>query len=239
MIALSSLGRIGETRELRQLLIFRGLSDRELVDIASRLTFNGYAKDAEIFGEHEQDNSVYFILAGSVRITVYSAAGKEVTFRDLGPGEMFGELAAIDGQPRSANAVAKTHAHIGRVSAAQFWTLLQEFPKVNAATLTYLCGLVRDLSGRVYQFSAHAVSSRVQSEILRLARLAGSAGNTATISPAPTHAEIASRVNTHREAVTKEISRLVGTGLLGRSSGKLTVKDIAALSRMTEEAADQ
>jgi CRP-like cAMP-binding protein len=174
-----------------------------------------------------------------VRITVYSAAGKEVTFRDLQPGEMFGELAAIDGRPRSANAVAKTDARIGRVSAGQFWELLQEFPKVNAATLTYLCGLVRDLSGRVYQFSAHAVSSRIQAEILRLARLAGPTGNAATISPAPTHAEIASRVNTHREAVTKEISRLAGAGLLARSSGQLTVRDIAALSRMTEENGDE
>lgn len=224
--------------DLRKLLIFRDLRDQDLLDIANRLTFSGYAKDEEIFGEHEQDKSVYFVLTGSVRITVFSAAGKEVTFRDLGPGEMFGELAAIDGQPRSANAVAKTDAQIGRVSAGQFWTLLEEFPKVNAATLTYLCGLVRDLSGRVYQFSAHAVSSRIQSELLRLARRAGPTGNAATISPAPTHAEIASRVNTHREAVTKEISRLVGAGLLERSSGRLIVKDIAALSRMTEEAAD-
>lgn len=238
MIVPYSTDRIGTPRDLRKLLIFRGLRDQDLLDIADRLTFNRYAKDEEIFGEHEQDKSVFFILAGSVHITVYSAAGKEVTFRDLGPGEMFGELAAIDGQSRSANAVAKTDAHVGRVSDGQFRTLLQEFPEVNAATLNYLCGLVRDLSDRVYQFSAHAVSSRIQSEILRLARLANPAGNTATISPAPTHAEIASRVNTHREAVTKEISRLVGAGLLERSAGKLTVKDIAALSRMTEEAAD-
>ncbi len=151
---------------------------------------------------------------------------------------MFGELAAIDGQPRSANAVAKTEAQVGRVSANQFWALLQEFPQVNAATLRYLCGLVRDLSGRVYQFSAHAVSSRIQAEILRLARLSGPTGNAATISPVPTHAEIASRVNTHREAVTKEISRLVGAGLLERSPGKLTVKDISEFSRMTEEPTD-
>lgn len=238
MIAPNSSGPIGTEGDLRKLLIFRDLRDRDLLDIANRLTFNRYVKDEVIFGEHEQDKSVFFILAGSVHITVFSAAGKEVTFRDLGPGEMFGELSAIDGQPRSATAVAKTDAKIGRVSAGQFWNLLQEFPKVNAATLTYLCGLVRDLSERVFQFSAHAVSSRIQSEILRLARLSGPTGNAATISSAPTHAEIASRVNTHREAVTKEISRLVGAGLLERSSGKLTVTDIVALSQMTEEIAD-
>ncbi len=223
---------------MQQLLIFRDLGDRDLEDIARRLTFNGYDRGEEIFGQYESDNSVYFILSGSVHITVFSAAGKEVTFRDLGPGDMFGELAAIDGQPRSANAVAKADTRIGCASATLFRKLLSEYPAVNWATLTYLCGLVRDLSGRVYQFSAHAVGNRIQSEILRLARLAAPDGNVATISPAPTHAEIASRVNTHREAVTREISRLAGAGLIDRSPGQLTVRDMAALQAIAEEIVD-
>ena len=220
---------------LRTIRIFRDLGDRDLLDVAERLTVTGYAKDAEIFGQFEPDDGVYFILSGAVRITVFSAAGKEVTFRDLGPGEMFGELAAIDGKPRSANAIAKIDAQVGRVSAGQFRDLLREFPEANAAILNYLCGLVRDLSARVYQFSAHAVGNRIQAEILRLADLARPVDNAAAIAPAPTHAEIASRVNTHREAVTKEISRLANAGVLDRSPGKLIVRDVAALRRMAEE----
>ena len=223
---------------LRSLRIFRDLDDRDLKTVAQRLTVTGYAGDAEIFGQFEPDDGVYFILSGTVRITVFSAAGKEVTFRDLEPGEMFGELAAIDGQPRSANAIAKTDAQVGRVSAGQFRELLQEFPPANAAILTYLCGLVRDLSARVYQFAAHAVSNRIQAEILRLARSAEPSDNSAAISPVPTHAEIASRVNTHREAVTKEISRLVGKGVLERSPGGLIVRDVAELKRLAEEIGD-
>lgn len=238
MIAENPSGEVGEPRTLRKLLIFRDLGEQDLADVAQRLTFNGYAKDEELIGQHEPDDGVYFILSGSVRITVYSAAGKEVTFRDLGPGDMFGELAAIDGRPRSANAVAKTDARIGRLSAAQFRTLLQEFSAVNVATLTYLCGLVRDLSERVYQFSAHAVGNRIQAEILRLARRTKPEGNAIIISPAPTHAEIASRINTHREAVTREISRLARAGLIERSPGKLVVRDLEALRRLAEEIVD-
>jgi len=238
MVAPHSPGRSVVSSDLRTLSLFKSLGDQDLLDIANRLTFNGYTKDEEIFGQFEEDDGVYFILSGFVRITVYSAAGKEVTFRDLGPGDMFGELAAIDGQPRSANACAKSNARVGRVSTSQFWALLEDFPAVNAAILTYLCGLVRDLSARVYQFSAHAVGNRIQAEILRLARLAGPGGNTATISPAPTHAEIASRVNTHREAVTREISKLARAGLLERSAGKLIVADIEALANLAEEIAD-
>ncbi len=223
---------------LRSLTIFRELSDSDLGDVAERLSFARYARDEEVFGQFEQDDGVYFILSGTVRITVFSAAGKEVTFRDLGPGEMFGELAAIDGQPRSANAIAKADAQVGRIPAARFWDLLQAHPKVNAATLKYLCGLVRDLSARVYQFSAYAVGNRIHAEILRLALLANPTGNEAAIAPAPTHAEIASRVNTHREAVTREISRLAGEGLVERSPGTLIVRDIARLRRLAEEVSD-
>ncbi len=223
---------------LRGLTLFRDLDDGDLEDVAGRLSNARYRRGEEIFGQFEQDDGVYFILAGSVRITVFSAAGKEVTFRDLKPGEMFGELAAIDGEPRSANAIAKSESQVARISAARFWDLLREQPKVNAATLTYLCGLVRDLSARVYQFSAYAVSNRIHAEILRLAMLGEPSGNEASIAPAPTHAEIASRVNTHREAVTREISRLAGDGVVDRAPGTLIVRDLAALKRLAEEISD-
>lgn len=228
-------GKIGDPNELRKFLIFRDLDNRDLVNIALQLRVRKYRKDEQIIRQYEEDKTVYFLLAGIVRITVYSAAGKEVTFRDLETGAMFGELAAIDGQPRSANVVAKSDAQICRVAPTQFWTLLREFPDVNAALLKYLSGLVRNLSARVYDFSAHSVNNRVQNEILRLARLTEVSGNTAVISPAPTHAEIASRVNAHRVAVTKEISRLARAGLIERSPRKLIVRDFTALRKMAEE----
>ena len=238
MIAPNSPGGAVAPGDLRRLRLFRDLADPDLIKIAGRLTVSGYPKGSEIFGQFEEDDGVYFILSGAVRITVFSAAGKEVTFRDLGTGEMFGELAAIDGRPRSANAIARADAQVGRVSATQFWDLLRELPEVNAAILTYLCGLVRDLSARVYQFSAYAVSNRIHAEILRLAMLAEPSGNEAAIAPAPTHAEIASRVNTHREAVTREISRMASSGLVDRAPGRLIVRDVAALRRLAEEIGD-
>lgn len=228
-------GKIDALNELRKFSIFRDLADPDLVNIALQLRVRNYRKGEQIIGQNEEDKTVYFLFAGIVRISVYSAAGKEVTFRDLESGAMFGELSAIDGQPRSANVVAKTDARICAVSPKQFWTLIQEFPGVNAALLKYLSGLVRNLSARVYDFSAHSVSNRVQNEILRLARLTEVTGNTAVISPAPTHAEIASRVNTHRVAVTREISRLARAGLIERSPRKLIVKDFAVLQKIAEE----
>lgn len=228
--------RVATASDLRKFEIFQNLDDRDLTNIASQIRVKKYNKDQQIIGQYEEDKNVYFLLEGTVYINVYSAKGREVMFRDLKSGDMFGELAAIDGKPRSADAVARTDVQICSVSPMQFSALLREFPDVSSALLIYLSGLVRDLSDRVYDFSTQNVRKRVQNEVLRLARQAGVSSNTAVIFPKPKHADIASRVNTQREAVTKELSRLVRADLIEKSRRALIVKDFEALRRMAEEA---
>jgi CRP-like cAMP-binding protein len=98
-------------------------------------------------------------------------------------------------------------------------------------------GQIRVLTTRVFEFSTLAVNNRIQAELLRLARQAGGVdGNIATIEPAPKHAEIASRISTHREAVAREISRLEALGLLQRKSRRIIITDLRRLARMVEEA---
>jgi hypothetical protein len=94
---------------------------------------------------------------------------------------------------------------------------------------------VRTLTKRVYEFSTLAVNNRIQAELLRLAGLGTREGKGARISPAPTHAEIASRVSTHREAVTRELNRLSRVGIIERRSGALVVHDLDRLAAMVNE----
>jgi CRP-like cAMP-binding protein len=168
-------------------------------------------------------------------VTLFSVSGREVTFRDLNAGEMFGELAAIDGQPRSANVIALTDTLIASLSGEAFWQVLREQPEVAAVTLKRLVANVRDLSGRVFEFSTLTANNRIQAELLRLAQAhLQDDGEPVVIAPVPTHAEMASRVSTHREAVTRELSRLAKAGVIERRSGKLVVLDLARLRRMVE-----
>jgi CRP/FNR family cyclic AMP-dependent transcriptional regulator len=95
---------------------------------------------------------------------------------------------------------------------------------------------IRALTTRVYEFSTLAVNNRIQAELLRLANLASKDGKSARIVPAPTHVEIASRVSTHREAVTRELSRLSRIGIIERTGADLIVKDIERLSEMVHDA---
>ena len=75
--------------------------------------------------------------------------------------------------------------------------------------LPQLVTKIRALTTRVYEFSTLAVSNRIQAELLRLASLGTKEGKGARIAPAPTHTEIAARVSTHREAVTRELTQPV------------------------------
>jgi DNA-binding GntR family transcriptional regulator len=87
--------------------------------------------------------------------------------------------------------------------------------------------------------STLGVKNRIHAELLRLAQRKMKDGKTAVISPAPTHADIASRVSTHREAVTRELNQLAHIGLLERRPGALFVADVPTLARMVEEVRHQ
>jgi CRP-like cAMP-binding protein len=222
-------------RTLRGVALFREVPEAALARIDARCHWQQHTTGQEIFGQQDEGNDVYFIVDGRVRVIVFALSGKEVTFRDLGAGESFGELAAIDGRPRSANVTALSDCLLARLDAAAFLAVLREQPEVAAAVMRQLAFHVRDLSDRVFAFSTLAVKNRIHAELLRLAREGEAEGNSATIAPAPTHAEIASRVSTHREAVTRELNSLARAGLLERRRGTLVLLDVARLERMVTD----
>ena len=80
-----------------------------------------------------------------------------------------------------------------------------------------------------------AVKNRIHAELLRLCRHHMDGENAATITPAPTHAEIASRISTHREAVTRELSALARAGLVSHPRGALVVTDVDRLEQLVHE----
>ncbi|MEQ8234653.1 MAG: Crp/Fnr family transcriptional regulator [Gammaproteobacteria bacterium] len=212
--------------------LFRGLPVTERQAIAARLTAARHPAGRVIVGQDDARNDVYFILSGSVRAAFHGASGRDVQFRDQHAGEMFGELSAIDGRPRSAEVSALTEVFLAVASARDFLAIASGHPQVAQRLFTQLADRVRALSDRVVEFSTLGVSNRIHGELLRLAREHGIAGNAALIRPAPTHADIASRVSTHREAVTREIAALDRAGILARGRGQIAVRDVARLEAL-------
>jgi CRP-like cAMP-binding protein len=214
----------------------RALPPDVIEALSKRCQWHRYSSNQLIVGQDDETRDVFFIVRGKVRVIVYAASGKEVSFRDLRAGQMFGELSAIDGQPRSATVIALQEALMARMPPNVFWAVMERHPQVAAAVLQHLVSLVRALSDRVFEFSTLAVKNRIHAELLRLAREASERNNGAMrISPAPTHAEIASRISTHREAVTRELNEMVRAGLVERCSGGLIIRDIERLARLVED----
>lgn len=223
------------SQSLENVSVFSGIPADTLSRIQKRCGWRHYEPGEPIVDHLDASDDVFFITAGEARVSIYSLAGKAVTFTDLGPGDMFGEYAAIDGARRSATIEARTSCHVASMSGAAFRELLQSEPAVMLALLRQFVSKIRSLTTRVYEFSALAVNNRIQAELLRLARLAPTDGKGARIASAPTHSEIASRISTHREAVTRELNRLSRLGIIERRGGALLVKDVDRLAAMVHE----
>ncbi len=218
--------------------LFSDLTARDIEALDKQCRWRRYGARQQIVGHQDDTADVFFIVTGKVRAVIYSVSGKEVIFPDIEAGQTFGELAAIDGNPRAANVIALTDALVASMPAKMFWQVLRNHPEVSSSLLKRLTGSVRQMSERVFEFSTLAVKNRIHAELLRLARDREKDGNTAIISPAPTHAEIASRISTHREAVTRELNALAHDGLIERRSGDIVITDISRLAQMVEEVLD-
>ena len=226
------------TETLARIPLFQGLDAEDIRRLDTQCLWRRYDAGAEILGYKDDSSDVYFVAAGKVRVVVPSVKGKDTIFRDIDAGEFFGELAAIDGKERSASIVALTNATLAKMSDRVFRETIANHPPVGAQILEILVSRIRALSNRVNEFRTLPVNNRVQAELLRLARAGASGDKEAIISPPPYHHEIAARVSTHREAVTRELKRLERQGLLEKRKGALVLKDVSALAELVERARD-
>lgn len=224
----------GSTNLLGSISIFSDLSEAALERIRQRCRWRQYKSGELIVDYLDTADDVFLITEGDARVTIYSLAGKPVSFRDLGPGDLFGEYPAIDDGPRSASVEARTDCFVASMSASSFRELLTSEPMVALKLLRKFVSTIRSLTTRVHEFSALSVNNRVQAELLRLARAVGQEHNSACIDPAPTHIEIANRISTHREAVTRELNRLARMGIIERRGNMLVVSDVDRLAAMVQ-----
>jgi CRP-like cAMP-binding protein len=221
---------------LARATILAGLSEGALAKLAAQCLWRDYDVGQSILAYQDTSTDVSFLVHGKARAIIYSPDGKAVIFTDLQPGAMFGEIAAIDRGPRSASVEAMEPCAVASLSAAQFEALVRAEPSVATATLRHLAGEVRRLSDRVFEFSTMVVRNRIHAELLRLAGGANVKQTVVILTPAPSLADIADRISTHREAVSRELARLVDIGLLSREGKSLRIADMAKLVTLVNEA---
>jgi CRP/FNR family transcriptional regulator, cyclic AMP receptor protein len=230
-----SLSALAATHGLRRVKLLEGLPAAALESIAGRCRWRRYSAGQQIISRESPDSDVFFVVSGRVRVTAFSAAGRQVTYGDMEGGDCFGDFAAIDGLSRSADVLALEETLVAAVAPADFRRLLHEQPLVCERMLLRLVQSVRELTDRVFAFSTLGVQNRVHAEILRLARRAGIEDNAARIDPAPKHGDIAGRISTYREQVTRELSRMVKQSLVVRDGRALVIPNVERLERLVAE----
>jgi CRP-like cAMP-binding protein len=215
---------------LRGVQLLAGLDDAVLHEVASHCHFRRYLPSTTVVARHDDDHALYLLIAGRLRVVALSPSGREVSYRDLGAGEFLGEIAAIDGGPRSATVVALEESLLARLPSADFMDLLRRHWSINERILRNLAGNVRKLTERVYEIATLSVQQRVAAELLRLALAQAGSANRVLLRQVPTHHELATRIGSYREQVTRELAGLVRLGLLSKQDDGLVVEDIGRLS---------
>jgi len=219
---------------LLNISLLDGLTEDDLAALAKRCRWRSFDADEQVLAHLDAGTDVLFLTTGRLRVSLYSASGKEVSFEDLQAGQHFGEMAAIDRKGRSASVFALEPCTIAFLSSQNFMELMSQHFVIAQRVMTALCRLVRRLDERVFEFSTLTVSNRIHAELLRLA-----GGNiekqTASVSPPPRHADIASRVSTHREAVTREMNVLARAGIIRQERDALYILDLPRLGKMVHE----
>ncbi len=222
---------------IRRIPIFNSVSAETIKKVDANSVRLSFSKGQEIISRYDDTNDVFILLSGMAQVIVFSAGGKAVGFRRINPGDFFGEFAAIDGRKRSATVEAVKPCVVLSITAGLFLDIMQSDRAFLAVVLNHLVELLRSSTARIVEFSTLAVKNRIHCEVLRMAKAAaGDGGGECLITPAPTHSEIAARISTHREAVSREFSHMKRLGLIERRGRLLVVKDRKRLERMVHDA---
>lgn len=226
-------------RSLEHFKLLACLPDKERQALEQRCAWRDCRKDEQIIDRDSESRDVYFIVAGAVRVVNYSYSGREVSYDDVGRGGIFGELAAIDGKPRSANIVALRNATVASMSPDAFKQLVTGHPAIAAAVMERLVEIIRESNDRIMDLSTMGAFNRVYAELLRLARTSlDEEDYSAVIDPVPIHSDLASRAGTTRETVARAIGELTRKGVVEKRGQALNVPDVEQLEDIVEGGAD-
>lgn len=196
----------------------------DLARFETRCRWRRFDTDEILVDFDDVSTDVYFLVSGDVRILIRTQAGKEVILGEMRGGQMFGELAAIDGVSRSANVTALTRGEVCAMPASVFREIVFAAPEIADRLLRLLTKRVRELNARLMEHTVLDLRHRLYAELLRLSAPRAGAGNERVVTPPPYHHVLAARIGCRREQVTREFTTMTQEGLVERTRGALVIK---------------
>ena len=212
-------------RRLSSIRLFRGFDDDWLRRLEQQCHWREFQRDQTILDRDHRDSDVFFVTRGSVIVVNFSISGREIALARIAAGSYFGELAAIDGEPRSASVVALEPCVIGVLAPQAFSEAVTGDATLSLRLMRRLARIIRISDDRIMDLSTLGAFQRVYLELLRLSHADPDDPKALVIDPMPGQKDIAGQASTTRETVTRAISQLAADGIVERKRKRLRIVD--------------
>lgn len=217
--------------DLGQISLLQGLAEGRARPLASQCRWGTWEANELVIDYDDDTTDVYFILSGRVRVLFRTPTGKELILAELTGGHAFGELAAVDGQRRSANVTAMERSRLCVMPGPVFLELITGEPAICGRLLEVLAGRIRDLNIKLAEHSFLRSRERLYSDLLRMSKPRAGHPAQRVITPPPFHHDLASRIGCRREVVSREFSLLAREGLIEKTRGALVLPNPGEINR--------
>jgi len=212
--------------------LFQSVPQATLLALLDRATFRALPQAAPLFLQNEEESSLYVVLAGEVRIVASSQEGHALFHRLIGVGEVFGEIALLDGGPRTAGAIAHQDAELLCIDRRSFLAFMEANPGVAIRLAATLAARIRSTSGLLEDAIFLSARDRVAKKLLELARQRGRDGSSQCMLEDLTHETLAAMTGLHRVSVTNQLKELERGGLLRLARRTVHIVRLAELEAL-------
>lgn len=222
----------------RTVPLFRGLAEEDWAAIAPLLHGHCFPKDSYIFFQGDPPDALYIIWMGRVKLVRHTDNGRDVVVEVLGPGQLIGEMAILDGRPYATTAHTLEDVAVVTVGRRDFYMLLERYPRVAMGVISELSRRLRLTTEMVRSLAVDRVEQRIARTLLRLADLAGKPHESrpgAVIIDMPlTRQDVAEMTGTTVETAIRIMSRLRKAGMISSNRGRIIIaspEELAEVAR--------
>lgn len=231
----SKMGLEEARRLLGNCILFRGLKAEERDAIVGRVRTRVFKAGETVFTIGSPGDNMMALLSGTIRISVPAPDGKELLLAILQSGEVFGELAVLDGKERSAEAVANSPCTLAILDRRDMLSVLEQYPAVWLKLVTVLCERLRHVDQQLAEVALLELPARLAKTMLRITNESKRGASTERSIIQLSQQELANMVGGTRERVNKILATWRREGIVKMSAGTITILNIPALELIAEQ----
>ena len=216
------VGKEGVAALLARAKLFGALGAEELAACAAKFREVRFGKGEMLFARGDPGDRLYLVREGQIRLAIGASEGRELSFQIVGAGELFGEIALLDGGARSAEAVALSPTVVLSLERADFQRLRAEHPRISEAVIVFLCERLRDVSDKLEGIALYSLEARLARFLLTALRgRPDTPGRRTPLDMNFSQGELALLLGASRPKINAALAALEASGAIGRTMDRL------------------